>query len=127
MSTEIELKLSLPLNGVAPLQRNPLLKSLSISSPVNRKLYSIYYDTPDLDLRRNGVAFRLRREGRRWMQALKVEAAPRRDCISARSLKSGIESATRLHQNFRSSLAGLFDVAYPARAIASCIYHRVHA
>jgi triphosphatase len=64
MPTEIELKLSLPLTGVAPLQRNPLLKSLSISSPVNHKLYSIYYDTPDLDLRSRRVALRLRREGR---------------------------------------------------------------
>ena len=72
MSTEIELKLSLAAGlTFARLQRNPLLKSLSISSPVNHKLYSIYYDTPDFDLRRNDVAFRLRREGRHWIQSIK--------------------------------------------------------
>ena len=71
MLTEIELKLRLPPDSIARLQRNPLLKSLSVSSSVPRKLYSIYYDTPDFDLRRNGVAFRLRREGKRWMQTIK--------------------------------------------------------
>jgi len=69
--TEIELKLRLPPNCVARLQRNPLLKSLNVSSPLTRKIYSVYYDTPDFDLRRNGVAFRLRREGKRWVQTIK--------------------------------------------------------
>jgi inorganic triphosphatase YgiF len=71
MPTEIELKLSLPLSGVTQLQHNSLLKSLGISAPVNRKLYSIYYDTPDLDLKHQKVALRLRREGRHWIQAIK--------------------------------------------------------
>ncbi|MDN5935813.1 MAG: CHAD domain-containing protein [Nitrosospira sp.] len=82
MPTEIELKLRLPPDAVARLQRSPLLRSLSISSPATRKLYSVYYDTPDSDLRRNGVAFRLRREGRRWMQ----------------TIKSGGSAAAGLHQ-----------------------------
>lgn len=75
MPTEIELKLRLPQAGIARLQRNPLLKSLSISRPVTQKLYSIYYDTPDLDLRRNDIAFRLRRQGKRWVQTVKGEGS----------------------------------------------------
>ncbi|ARO87006.1 inorganic triphosphatase [Nitrosospira lacus] len=71
MSTEIELKLRLPPDAVARLQHNPLLKSLSISNSVRQKLYSVYYDTPDFDLRRNGVALRLRHEGKRWIQSIK--------------------------------------------------------
>lgn len=71
MPTEIELKLRLPPDAIARLQHNSLLRSLSLSNSVTRKLYSIYYDTPDFDLRRNGVAFRLRREGKRWMQSIK--------------------------------------------------------
>ncbi|MGH8762271.1 MAG: CHAD domain-containing protein [Nitrosospira sp.] len=71
MSTEIELKLRLPPDGVARLQHNSLLKSLSISNPVTLKLYSIYYDTSSFDLRHSGIAFRLRREGKRWMQTIK--------------------------------------------------------
>lgn len=69
--TETELKLSLPPDSVPRLQRNALLKSLSISRPVTKKLYSIYYDTANFDLRRNNIAFRLRRTGRRWVQAIK--------------------------------------------------------
>lgn len=71
MSTEIELKLRLPPGCVARLQRNSLLKSLSISSPVTRKLYSVYYDTSSFDLRHSRIAFRLRREGKRWTQTIK--------------------------------------------------------
>ncbi|TSA49925.1 MAG: CHAD domain-containing protein [Nitrosomonadales bacterium] len=71
MPTETELKLRLPADCVARLQRNPLLKSSSISRPVTQKLYSVYYDTPDFDLKRHGIALRLRRSGRNWVQTIK--------------------------------------------------------
>ncbi len=71
MPTETELKLRLPADCVARLQRNPLLKSLSISRPVRQQLYSVYYDTPNFDLKRHGVALRLRRSGKRWVQTIK--------------------------------------------------------
>jgi inorganic triphosphatase YgiF len=41
-----------------------------------RKVTSIYYDTADERLRRAGMALRLRRDGRTWLQTLKVEKAP---------------------------------------------------
>ena len=68
---EIELKLRLPQSCIPRLQRSSLLKSLSVSRPVTRKLYSIYYDTPALDLKKKNVALRLRRDGRRWVQTVK--------------------------------------------------------
>lgn len=71
MPTEIEIKLRLSPDCVARLQRNPLLTSLNVSTPLTRKIYSIYYDTPDFVLRRNSIAFRLRREGKRWVQTIK--------------------------------------------------------
>lgn len=73
MSTEIELKLRLPPDCAVTrrLQHHPLLKSLGISAPVTQKLHSVYYDTPNLDLQRLGVALRLRRIGRRWVQTIK--------------------------------------------------------
>ncbi len=111
MSTEIELKLSLSLNDVARLQRNSLLNSLSISSPVNHKLYSIYYDTPDLDLRRHHVAFRLRREGRHWIQGVKgggsaTAGLHQRQESEVRVLRAQPDFTKILN----SSLAELFDV-----------------
>jgi inorganic triphosphatase YgiF len=71
MPIETELKLRLSPDGVARLQRNTLLKSLSISKPITQRLYSIYYDTPKLDLNRHGIGLRLRRSGRRWVQTIK--------------------------------------------------------
>jgi inorganic triphosphatase YgiF len=43
--------------------------------PARRELRSVYYDTRDLRLRRAGMALRLRRDGRRWIQTLKAEGA----------------------------------------------------
>ena len=71
MYTEIELKLRVPLEGVKHLQRSRLIKSLGISPPVTQKLYSVYYDTESQDLRRNDIALRLRRDGKRWVQTIK--------------------------------------------------------
>src|SRR5688500_229877 len=71
MPAEIELKLRLPVDSIVRLQRHPLLKSLSISSPIATELHTVYYDTSDYDLRRNNVAFRLRRAGKRWIQSIK--------------------------------------------------------
>jgi inorganic triphosphatase YgiF len=69
--TEIELKLQLSPDSVPCLLRQPLLKSFSASHSVTRRFYSIYYDTPDMDLRHSGLALRLRRVGRRWFQTIK--------------------------------------------------------
>ena len=38
---------------------------------MTQKLYTVYYDTEDHDLRRNDIALRLRREGKRWVQTIK--------------------------------------------------------
>ena len=45
------------------------------SVPLRQEFVGIYYDTRSERLRRAGVGLRLRREGRRWMQTLKVESA----------------------------------------------------
>ncbi len=66
---EIELKLQVPPDAVRRLAAHRLLKG--VGRPVKRRLYSVYFDTPGLDLSRQGVALRLRREGGRWIQAVK--------------------------------------------------------
>ncbi len=71
MAIETELKLSISPEHLRRLRRHPLLKTLSIGRAATRKLYSVYYDTPDLALHRGGMAVRLRRVGRRWLQTIK--------------------------------------------------------
>jgi len=41
-----------------------------------RNVTSIYYDTAQDHLRRHGASLRLRRDGNRWLQTLKLETAP---------------------------------------------------
>lgn len=65
---EREIKLSLPPRDFARLAK---------LARERRSLASVYYDTARQELRRAGVALRLRRDGGRWLQTLKSEAAPR--------------------------------------------------
>jgi inorganic triphosphatase YgiF len=66
---ETELKLLVPPEAVRRLAAHPLLKGEA--RPRRARLHSVYYDTPALDLWRRGVALRVRREGGRWLQAVK--------------------------------------------------------
>ena len=71
MAVETELKLRIDPGQLPRLKRHELLKSLSASRPVARRLQNIYYDTPKLDLHGSGMALRLRRAGGQWLQTLK--------------------------------------------------------
>lgn len=68
-ATETELKLRVPPEALRRLSAHPLLRGGA--PPVAKKLHSIYFDTPDFDLWRQSVALRVRRDGRRWVQAVK--------------------------------------------------------
>ena len=67
---EIELKLALP-----PEQAAAFLKRMARrrSTPLQQDLVTRYFDTPDFALSAQGVALRVRRMGRRWLQTLKTE------------------------------------------------------
>lgn len=68
---EIELKLALP-----PAQAAAFVKRMArrrTLKPVEQDLVTIYFDTPDFALAAAGVALRVRRAGRRWLQTLKTE------------------------------------------------------
>ncbi len=73
MAIEIELKLLVAAHDVARLRRHPLLRNAT-HAPAQR-LYSVYYDTPDLKLWRAGLTLRLRRSGGRWVQTVKGEGS----------------------------------------------------
>jgi len=71
MPTEVELKLLINPADIAGLRRHTLLKTHATGRPRSRHLVSIYFDTPDLTLRQQRVALRVRRVGSRWVQTVK--------------------------------------------------------
>jgi len=71
---ETELKLAVTPEAAARLARHPLLKALRRGPSRKSRLASTYYDTEALDLSKNGVALRLRRDGRKWLQTVKGPA-----------------------------------------------------
>jgi inorganic triphosphatase YgiF len=68
VNQEIELKLLLPA-GTKGLLSHPRLSSI----PVRQHLHTVYFDTANFKLARQGVALRVRRVGRRWIQTLKTD------------------------------------------------------
>src|SRR5574340_726783 len=70
MAEEVELKLALAASHQSRFLRHPLLKQAAQRHVEN--LDNIYYDTADLSLRRRGIALRLSRKGRDWLQTVKL-------------------------------------------------------
>lgn len=73
---EIELKILLDEAQSKRLRQLPALAGMTEEGPRTQKLVSIYYDTPDFALREAGIALRLRRKGRSWVQTVKKALTP---------------------------------------------------
>ncbi|WP_309624926.1 CHAD domain-containing protein [Methylibium sp.] len=67
--SEVELKLQLPSGATARVERE------LGDAPRRTRMQGLYFDTPDRRLAAAGLALRLRKEGRRWVQTLKGGAA----------------------------------------------------
>ena len=65
--TESGFRLTLDPRDASALKRHPLLAGKAAR---RIRQVDVYYDTPDLQLRREGLALRLRRTGGQWLQAL---------------------------------------------------------
>lgn len=72
---EIELKLLVDEAEAAAVWRRAVAAGLAEAAPKPRLLRSVYFDSEDHALKRAGIALRLRRDGRRWIQTAKAKAA----------------------------------------------------
>ena len=108
LAAETELKLRIPPGALRSLSAHPLLKGRT--SPRLKKLRTTYFDTPEFDLRRRGVALRVRRDGQRWVQAVKdsgtVHGGLRTRLEIETEIAGPLPDCTRLADN---RLAGIFD------------------
>lgn len=73
MSTETELKLRLDPAILPKLRRHPLVTRFKTGRPRSQLLKSVYFDTPDQELRHRQLVLRVRHIGRRRVQTLKTE------------------------------------------------------
>src|SRR5262245_52791755 len=71
--SEIELKFVLDEASSKALLARVKASRLANKAPTKKTLRSIYFDTPDHALRKAQIAFRLRRDGRRWIQTVKTK------------------------------------------------------
>ncbi len=69
---EVELKLAISPADLDALRAHPLVQAASIEPPVREPIGNRYYDTPDRLLATRGMALRLRRIGKQWLQTLKT-------------------------------------------------------
>ena len=75
MAVEVELKLSVDPEALAALRRHPAIARWARGPWRTTRIASTYFDTPAGELRSAGVALRVRRIGRRWLQTVKNEGS----------------------------------------------------
>jgi inorganic triphosphatase YgiF len=70
---EAELKLRFQPKHASAILASPAIRAHARSSPTTSRLNTLYFDSPDHALWKQGVALRVRRVRRRWVQSLKDE------------------------------------------------------
>ncbi|MBR0694933.1 CYTH and CHAD domain-containing protein [Bradyrhizobium lablabi] len=75
LGREIELKLLVDADRMADFNAAPIIATNARNKGGRRHLKSVYYDTPDRTLKRNGLSLRVRQNGTRFVQTVKAELA----------------------------------------------------
>lgn len=73
MSKEVELKLLIAPDDIERLLHHSVFETIARRDESQEQLLSVYYDTPELELKKRRIALRLRRIGDRWIQTVKTE------------------------------------------------------
>ncbi|EIG62727.1 CYTH and CHAD domain-containing protein [Bradyrhizobium sp. WSM1253] len=71
---EIELKLLVDADRMAHFNAAPVIATNARNKGTRKHLKSVYYDTPERTLRRNGLSLRVRQSGARFVQTVKTDA-----------------------------------------------------
>lgn len=72
---EIELKLVVDADRMAHFNAAPVIATNARNKGTRKHLKSVYYDTSERTLRRNGLSLRVRQSGARFVQTVKTAAA----------------------------------------------------
>jgi triphosphatase len=116
---ELEVKLDLAPDSLRALKKIPRLRAQN-GTPTRRTEVSVYFDTDDHKLRKNGLMLRIRRVGRHYIQTIKANghSAPiERDEWEAEiagqkpdlSLAKGTALEPLVTKKFRRQLRPLFE------------------
>jgi len=90
---ELELKLELTPKELQRIAAHPGLEPLTVGRPETHTLRSIYFDSPDHQLRAQGISLRLRSsDGGEWMQTIKAGDAVINGVSDRKELETSIES-----------------------------------
>lgn len=71
---EVELKLLVDADRLADFNEAPAIVAHARNKGTRKHLKSVYYDTADRLLQRNGLSLRVRQSGQRFVQTVKAEA-----------------------------------------------------
>src|SRR5262249_20075503 len=72
-TSEIELKLLVDADRLADFNDAPIVATKARNKGTRKHLKSVYYDTPERTLWRNGLSLRVRQSGARFVQTVKTE------------------------------------------------------
>ena len=73
--TEIELKLVVEPDRLAEFNQTPIIADNARSKGSRKHFKTVYYDTPERKLRREGLTLRVRQSGTRFTQTVKTECS----------------------------------------------------
>lgn len=88
---EIELKLEIPSGEVEALLDHPLLARAGAATERD-ELHAVYFDTPDLALRRAGLSLRVRRRNGQYIQTIKAERQTRGLALDRGEWETSVEN-----------------------------------
>ncbi|ODU46480.1 CYTH and CHAD domain-containing protein [uncultured Aquimonas sp.] len=116
MSQEIELKLSATPAQLKQVLNSALIRERALAPPRSENLHSVYYDDDALEVTRRGLALRLRKRGRRWLQTLKTRGESQAGLHSRGEFETAAPGGA-LDLDALAALEGAAELVEPLRAL----------